>query len=47
MTPELEITKKDVENTMKILSHDRAEADEEKEIVAKDEAEATQQEREA
>lgn len=41
MTPELEITKKDVENTMKILSHDRAEADEEKEIVAKDEAEAT------
>ena len=42
MTPELEITKKDVENTMKILSHDRAEADEEKEIVAKDEAEATQ-----
>ena len=47
MTPELEVTKKDVENTMKILSHDRAEADEEKEIVAKDEAEATQQEKEA
>jgi phosphoglycolate phosphatase-like HAD superfamily hydrolase len=47
MTPELEVTKKDVEKTMNILSHDRAEADEEKEIVAKDEAEATQQEAEA
>ena len=41
MTPKLEITKKEVEKTMHQLSHDRAEADEEKEIVAKDEAEAT------
>ena len=42
MTPELEITKKEVEKTMQILSKDKAEADQEKEIVAKDEAEATQ-----
>lgn len=41
MTPQLEITKKEVEKTMHDLSHDRALADEEKEIVAKDEAEAT------
>jgi len=41
MTPELEITKKDVEKTMNQLYHDKAEADEEREIVAKDEAEAT------
>jgi hypothetical protein len=42
MTPELEITKRDVEKTMHELSHDKADADQEKEIVAKDEAEATQ-----
>jgi dynein heavy chain len=41
MTPILEVTKKDVEKTMQQLSHDRSEADEEKDIVAKDEAEAT------
>lgn len=41
MTPQLEITKKEVEKTMHDLAHDRALADEEKEIVAKDEAEAT------
>ena len=41
MTPTLEKTEKDVEQTMHELSHDRAAADEEKEIVAKDEEEAT------
>lgn len=47
MTPELEITKKEVEKTMIILSKDKSEADAEKLIVAKDEAEASQQEAEA
>jgi hypothetical protein len=47
MQPELEITKKEVEKTMQILSKDKAEPDAEKIIVAKDEAEATQQEAEA
>lgn len=41
MTPELEMTKKEVEKTMQTLSIDKADADQEKEIVAKDEAEAT------
>lgn len=41
MTPELEITKKEVEKTMIVLSKDKSEADAEKIIVAKDEAEAT------
>jgi len=41
-TLELEVTKKEVEKTMQILSKDKAEADAEKIIVAKDEAEATQ-----
>lgn len=47
MAPQLEVTKKDVAATMAQLSVDRADADAEKEIVAKDEAEATQQEAEA
>ena len=42
MAPELEITKKDVAATMAQLAIDRADADAEKEIVAKDEAEATE-----
>ncbi len=42
MTPELEVTKKEVEKTMIVLSKDKADADQEKIIVAKDEAEATQ-----
>jgi dynein heavy chain len=47
MAPELEVTKKDVAATMAQLAVDRADADAEKEIVAKDEAIATQQEAEA
>lgn len=42
MAPELAITKKDVAETMKQLAVDKADADAEKEIVAKDEAIATQ-----
>lgn len=42
MAPELEITKKDVAKTMAQLAIDKADADAEKEIVAKDEAEATE-----
>jgi dynein heavy chain len=42
MAPELEVTKKDVAATMAQLAIDRADADAEKEIVAKDEAEATE-----
>jgi dynein heavy chain len=41
MAPELEVTKKDVAETMKKLAVDKEAADKEKEIVAKDEAEAT------
>jgi len=47
MAPELEVTKKDVAATMAQLAVDRADADAEKEYVAKDEAIATQQEAEA
>jgi len=47
MAPELEVTKKDVAATMAQLAIDTADADKEKQIVAKDEAEATQQEAEA
>ena len=47
MAPELEVTKKDVAETMKKLAVDKEAADKEKEIVAKDEAEATKQESEA
>lgn len=47
MAPELAITKKDVAETMKQLAVDKADADAEKEVVAKDEAIATQQEAEA
>jgi hypothetical protein len=41
MTPELEITKKDVAATMAQLAIDKADADQEKEVVAKDTAIAT------
>jgi len=47
MAPELEITKKDVAATMAQLAIDKADADQEKEIVAKDEAIASAQEEEA
>jgi dynein heavy chain len=45
--PELEATKKDVEITKKQLGSEVAAADEERKLVAADEAEATQQEAEA
>jgi hypothetical protein len=41
MAPELAITKKDVAETMATLSVEKADANAEKEIVAKDEAVAT------
>lgn len=40
MTPELEATKKIVQETLEIVHKEKVEADKEKEIVAKDEAEA-------
>jgi len=41
MTPELEATQKEVAETIVIVDREKADADKEKEIVAKDEAEAT------
>ena len=47
MAPELAVTKKDVAATLATLEVDKADADQEKEIVAKDEAVASAQESEA
>jgi dynein heavy chain len=47
MTPDLERTKREVAATMETLAVEKADADAEREIVAKDEAEATQAEAEA
>ena len=47
MAPTLEETKKDVEKTMKSLAIERQDADEEKDYVMKEEAEASKQEAEA
>jgi len=47
MTPDLERTKKEVAATMEILAVERADADAEREIVAKDEKEASLAEAEA
>jgi dynein heavy chain len=47
MTPTLERTQREVAATMETLAVEKADADAEREIVAKDEAEATQQETEA
>lgn len=47
MTPHLEATQKEVAETIKIVDKEKKDADIEKEIVAKDEAEATAQEEEA
>jgi len=47
MAPELEVTKKDVAETMKTLAVEKADADKEKELVQKDEEVASAQEAEA
>ena len=47
MAPDLERTKKEVAATMETLAVERADADAEREVVAKDEAEATKAEAEA